>query len=51
LVFVDFDFDGTRAHAISQYPNCRIAYTFVFPKRALVFFGDTTSFVDPASVD
>ncbi len=33
-----------------QYPNRRIAYTFVFPKRALVFFGDTTSFADPAQL-
>ena len=44
LDFVDFDFDGTRAHAVRQHPDRQpIAYGFVFSKRAVVVFGDTDS--------
>jgi hypothetical protein len=47
LDFVDFDFDGTRANAVTQYPDCQpIAYGFVFSKRAVVVFGDIDSFTD-----
>ena len=49
--FVDFDFDGTRAHAVRQYPDRQpIAYGFVFSKRAVVVFGDTDSFTDSAQL-
>jgi hypothetical protein len=52
LVFVDFDFDGTRAHAVSEYSDRQsVAYRFVFPKRAVVVFGNTDSFADAASAD
>ena len=49
--FVDFDFDGTRAHTVRQYPDRQpIAFGFVFSKRAVVVFGDTDSFADSAQL-
>jgi hypothetical protein len=50
LDFVDFDFNGTRAHAVSQYSDrWHVAYGFISPKRSLVFFNNADSFADPAA--
>jgi hypothetical protein len=47
LDFVDFDSNGTRAHATRRYPDrWHIAYGFGFPERTFVFFTDTDSFAD-----
>ncbi len=51
LDFVDFDFNGTRAHPVRKYAACwHVSYSCVFAKRALVCY-NTHAVGDPVPVD